>query len=307
MMSQPDRVAEVRAFNRFYTRLIGVLGDEHLESPFSLAQVRVLYELANQPAPTATALCGELALDPGYLSRMLRELERRNLVTRRRSKSDARRQELALTGAGKKVIRELDRKATTTIEGVLQRVPVDRQPAVTQAMQQIRAAFEPATSEPYLLRMHRPGDMGWVVHRHGVLYAAEYGWDERFEGMVAKITADFIAKFDPARERCWIAERGGAIVGSIFLVARTKTVAQLRLLYVEPSTRGLGIGRRLVQECTRFARQAGYRKIMLWTNDVLVSARKIYEAEGYVLVAEEPHEEFGSGLVGQTWELALGQ
>jgi len=306
-MSEPDRVAEVRAFNRFYTRLIGVLGDSHLESPFSLAQVRVLYELANQPAPTATTLCSELALDPGYLSRMLRELERRNLVTRRRSASDARRQELALTAAGKKVIRDLDRKATTAIEGMLGRVPADRQPEVTQAMQQIRAAFEPVTTEPYLLRMHRPGDMGWVVHRHGVLYSQEYGWDERFEGLVAKITADFVARFDPARERCWIAERGGAIVGSIFLVARSKTVAQLRLLYVEPSTRGLGIGRRLVAECTRFARQAGYRKIMLWTNDVLVSARKIYEAEGYALIAEEPHEEFGTGLVGQTWELTLGQ
>ena len=306
-MSEPDRVAEVRAFNRFYTRLIGVLGDSHLESPFSLAQVRVLYELANQPAPTATTLCSELALDPGYLSRMLGELERRNLVTKRRSASDARRQELALTGAGKKVIRDLDRKATTAIEDMLGRVPADRQPEVTQAMRQIRAAFEPVTSEPYLLRAHRPGDMGWVVHRHGVLYSEEYGWDERFEGLVAKITADFVARFDPARERCWIAERGGAIVGSIFLVSRTKTVAQLRLLYVEPSTRGLGIGRRLVEECTRFARQAGYRKIMLWTNDVLVSARKIYEAEGYALVAEEPHEEFGTGLVGQTWELALGQ
>ncbi|HEY5937929.1 MAG TPA: helix-turn-helix domain-containing GNAT family N-acetyltransferase [Kofleriaceae bacterium] len=305
-MSQlASRVAEVRAFNRFYTRLIGVLGDSHLESPFSLAQVRVLYELANQPAPTATTLCGELALDPGYLSRMLRELERRGLVTRQRSTTDARRQQLALTGQGKRVIRDLDRKATAAIEGVLERVPPDRQPAVVRGMQQIRGAFEPVAAEPYLLRPHRPGDMGWVVHRHGVLYAEEYGWDERFEGMVARITADFIANFDPARVRCWIAERGGAIVGSVFLVARSKTVAQLRMLYVEPSTRGLGIGRRLVAECTRFARQVGYRKIMLWTNDVLVSARKIYEAEGYRLVAQESHEEFGERLVGQTWELAL--
>lgn len=305
MSELASRVAEVRAFNRFYTRLIGVLGDSHLESPYSLAQVRVLYELANQPAPTATTLCNELALDPGYLSRMLRELERRGLVTKQRSTSDARRQQLALTGQGKRVIRDLDRKATAAIESMLERVPADRQPAVVQGMQQIRGAFEPVAGEPYLLRTHRPGDMGWVVHRHGVLYAQEYGWDERFEGLVARITADFIANFDPARERCWIAERSGAIVGSVFLVARSKTVAQLRMLYVEPSTRGLGIGRRLVAECTRFARQVGYRKIMLWTNDVLHSARRIYEAEGYRLVSEEPHDEFGERLVGQTWELAL--
>ena len=305
MSALASRVAEVRAFNRFYTRLIGVLGDSHLESPFSLAQVRVLYELANQPAPTATTLCSELALDPGYLSRMLRELERGGLVTKQRSATDGRRQQLALTGQGKRVIRDLDRKATAAIENMLERVPPDRQPAVVQGMQQIRGAFEPCSAKPYLLRPHRPGDMGWIVHRHGVLYAEEYGWDERFEGMVARIAADFIASFDPAREHCWIAERDGAIVGSVFLVARAKTIAQLRMLYVEPSTRGLGIGRRLVAECTRFARQAGYRKIMLWTNDVLISARKIYQAEGYRLVSEEPHDEFGERMVGQTWELAL--
>jgi len=299
MSEMPARIAEVREFNRFYTRLIGVLGDSHLDSPFTLAQVRVLYELAHRDA-TASVLCGELGLDAGYVSRMVRELERQKLVTRRRSPSDGRQQQLELTATGRRVIRDLDRKANTAIEAVLARVPADRQRDVTAAMLHIRTAFE-----PYLLRSHRPGDIGWIVHRHGVLYAEEYGWDERFEALVARITADFIANLDPVRERCWVAERHGAIVGSVFLVTRSKTVAQLRLLYVEPSARGLGIGRRLVAECTRFARHARYRKIILWTNDVLVSARRIYEAEGYQLVAEAPHEDFGEGLVGQTWELAL--
>ncbi|MEJ7599596.1 MAG: bifunctional helix-turn-helix transcriptional regulator/GNAT family N-acetyltransferase [Kofleriaceae bacterium] len=299
------RVAEVRAFNRFYTRLIGILDDSHLGSPFSLAQVRVLYELAQRDAPTASTLCSELALDPGYLSRMLSELERKQLVTRRRSPDDGRQHQLELTAQGRRVIRELDGKASDTIAAVLARLPPERQDHVTRAMQDIRTAFEPPATVGYLLRDHRPGDMGWIVHRHGVLYAAEYGWDERFEALVGRITADFITKLDPARERCWIAERAGHVVGSVFLVSRAKTVAQLRLLYVEPSARGLGIGRRLVAECTRFARDAGYRKVMLWTNDVLVSARKIYEAEGYRLVEEEPHQEFGDRLVGQTWELAL--
>jgi DNA-binding MarR family transcriptional regulator/N-acetylglutamate synthase-like GNAT family acetyltransferase len=326
----PHRIAEVREFNRFYTRLIGVLSEDHLSSPFSLAQVRVLYELAHQRAPAASELCEQLALDPGYLSRMLRELQRKGLVTSRRSTEDARRWHLELTAKGRRVFGELGRKADAAIAALLEPVPIAEQREVTRAMQRIRAAFEPSTAasptpahaaasasapasaaspsaappEPYLLRSHQPGDMGWVVHRHGALYAEEYGWDERFEAMVARITADFIDHFDPKHERCWIAERDGAIVGSVFLVKKSKTVGQLRMLYVEPAARGLGLGRRLVAECTRVARQARYRKIVLWTNSVLLSARRIYQAEGYRLVEESPDEMLKPGL-SQIWELVL--
>lgn len=317
-----QRVAEVREFNRFYTRLIGVLREGHLASPFSLAQVRVLYELAHQDAPVASALCDQLALDPGYLSRMLRDLGRRGLVSGRRSADDARRRQLALTAKGKRVLAALERKADTAIASVLAPVPPARQLEVMQAMGRIRAALEPATAgataagstrgaassnagSPFLLRTHQPGDLGWVVHRHGALYAREQGWDERFEALVARIVADFVDRFDPKRERCWIAERDGAIVGSVLLVAKSKTVAQLRLLYVEPSARGHGIGARLVAECTRFARQARYRKIVLWTNSVLDAARRLYVAEGYRLVREEPYPDLGPGRA-QTWELDLG-
>jgi DNA-binding MarR family transcriptional regulator/GNAT superfamily N-acetyltransferase len=296
------RVAEMRRFNRFYTRLIGALDEGHLGSPFSLAQMRVLYELAHQDAPTASALCEQLALDPGYLSRMLRDLVRRGLVARRRAAADARRHELGLTARGKRVVGTLDGKAAVAVQRVLERVPAVVQHDVVAAMHQIRGAFEPAPAgEPYLLRAHQPGDLGWIIHRHGVLYAAEYGWDDRFEALVARIAADFVDHFKPQRERCWIAERAGQIVGSVFLVERSKTVAQLRLLYVEPAARGLGIGSRLVAECTRFARQARYRSILLTTNRVLAAARRIYRAEGYVLTAETT-DETGPN---ETWELAL--
>lgn len=335
-----QRVAKVRAFNRFYTRLIGVLREGHLASPFSLAQVRVLYELAHQDGPTASALCEGLALDPGYLSRMLRDLERRGLVTGRKSADDARRRRLALTAKGKRTVESLERKADAAIAAVLAPVPPGRQDEVMQAMRRIRAALEPeaaaepvaagaapsaeaapsaraapaaggarsasagSAGAPFLLRAPVPGDLGWVVHRHGVLYAEEQGWDARFEAMVARIAADFVERFDPARERCWIAERAGAIVGSVFLVAKSQAVAQLRMLYVEPDARGLGLGRHLVAECTRFARQAAYRKIILWTNSVLASARRLYVAEGYRLVREEPDPVLSPGRA-QIWELAL--
>ena len=300
-------VQEVRRFNRFYTQLIGVLDEGHLESDLSLAQVRLLYELRHTPGQTATALTDRLALDAGYASRMLAVLQRRRLVTRRRSATDGRQIELALTAKGRQRTKQLERKAEAAVRAILAPLSPGGRSELVRAMERIRAAFAPPSpATPYLLRAHQPGDMGWIVHRHGVLYAQEYGWDERFEALVAKIVADFIQRFDPKRERCWIAERDGAIVGSVFLVARSKTVAQLRLLYVEPSARGLGIGARLVAECTRFAKQVGYRKIMLWTNSALVSARKIYQAEGYRLVDESRHSDFGVPLVGQTWELPLG-
>lgn len=306
-----ERISEVRAFNRFYTRLIGALGD-HLTSPFSLAQVRVLYELAHQDAPVASALCDDLALDPGYLSRMLRALERDGLVASRPSKSDARRRQLELTAKGKRVFGALERKADAAIAELLEPVPPPRQREVTAAMQQIRAALDPSPSNgaarepapPFVLRAHRPGDIGWIIHRHGALYAQEYGWDVRFEALVARIAAEFVDRFDPARERCWIAERDGATIGSIFLVTKSKHVAQLRMLYVEPTARGHGLGKTLVAECTRFAREAQYRKIMLWTNSLLTAARKLYIAEGYRLVEETPSELPPTGLA-QTWELTL--
>ncbi|MEO8705014.1 MAG: bifunctional helix-turn-helix transcriptional regulator/GNAT family N-acetyltransferase [Kofleriaceae bacterium] len=305
-MSLDLQVAEMRQFNRFYTRLIGVLDEGHLASKHSLVEVRVLYELAHGAGPTATALCDALALDPGYTSRILRGLQAQNLVSRRRSPADGRQVQLELTARGKRLVTELDRKAAAAIEATLAPIPVATRAELTAAMQRIRNAFEPARAAPvYVLRMPGPGDLGWIVHRHGVLYAQEYGWDERFEGLVARVVADFTTAFDGKRERCWIAEREARIVGSVFLVQKSATIAQLRLLYVEPSARGLGIGARLVQECTRFAQQARYRKIVLWTNSVLASARKIYEAEGYRLVEESPHAEFGTELVGQTWELDL--
>src|SRR5262245_23357016 len=301
------RVDVVRRFNRFYTRRIGALRAGLLDSPFSLAEARLLYELANRERPTAAELARDLGLDAGYLSRMLRGLERRRLLIRERSKSDGRQSLLALTAEGSRTFGTLNTRSTAEVRTMLGKLSDAGQRRLVEAMRDVERLLgaAPATKIPYLLRPHRPGDMGWVVHRHGAVYAQEYGWDERFEALVATIVARFIDKFDAKREQCWIAERDGEIVGSVFLVSKSPTVAQLRLLYVEPSARGLGIGRRLVDECERFARERGYRKIMLWTNSVLHAARHIYETAGYRLVAEEPHHSFGHDLVGQTWELKL--
>jgi DNA-binding MarR family transcriptional regulator/GNAT superfamily N-acetyltransferase len=308
-MARPadPRVAVVRRFNRFYTRRIGALRAGLLDSPFPLAEARLLYELAHREQPTAAALARDLGLDAGYLSRMLRGLERKRLITRERSLSDARQSLLGLTAAGRRAAATLDARSSTEVRAMLGRLSDAGQRRLVAAMGDVERLLgaTPEPKAPYLLRPHRPGDMGWVVHRHGALYAQEYGWDERFEALVAKIVAKFIDDFDPKRERCWIAERDGEIVGSVFLVAKAPTVAQLRMLYVEPAARGLGIGKRLVDECERFAREKGYRKIVLWTNSILHAARHIYEAAGYRLVAEEPHDSFGHRLVGQTWELKL--
>ena len=305
------RVAAVRRFNRFYTKQIGVLQQGLLRSPFSLTEVRVLYELAHRPEATAAELVDELGVDPGYLSRIIRRFQSRGLLTRTRSSDDARRRHVRLTRRGRAIFARLDAEASAEVAAMLRHRPVELQRRLLEAMSTIERVLSPPSrphtggSPPYVLRLHRPGDMGWVVHRHGVLYAEEYGWDERFEALVAAIVARFIQRFDPERERCWIAERDGEILGSVFLVKRTKTIAQLRLLLVEPSARGLGLGSHLVSECGRFAREAGYRKVMLWTNDVLEAARRIYERAGYRLVHEEPHRSFGPELIGQTWELVL--
>ncbi|PYT03783.1 MAG: MarR family transcriptional regulator [Acidobacteria bacterium] len=309
MTTRPDpNIDAVRGFNRFYTRHIGVLREGLLQSPFSLAEVRVLYEIANHQRPAASELCQELGLDPGYLSRILGKLGQRCLVSKSVSPSDGRQSLLQLTAKGKKTFAALDARQRTEIAAMLRPLPPAGRSRLVQAMHTIEtllgARAEPRT--PYILRVHQPGDMGWVAHRHGVLYAQEYGYDERFEALVAEITAKFIQHFDPKRERCWMAEKDGEIVGSVFLVKKSKTVAKLRLLLVEPSARGLGIGKRLVDECIRFARQGGYEKMVLWTQSELPAARHIYEQAGFRLVQEKPHSSWGrDNLVSEIWEMKL--
>jgi len=309
-MSDDDfdrRVGEVRRFNRFWTRQIGVLREGYLESPFSLTEVRVFYELAHREETTAGELGEELGLDAGYLSRILSGFQKHGLIRKRPSEADGRRRLLRLTERGRGAFAPLEARSRSEIGAMLGGISIAGQERLVEAMRAIERllSFRPDPVIPYLLRPPQPGDMGWVVHRHGVLYAREYGWDERFEALVAGIVAKFIQEYEPRVERCWIAERDGEVVGCVFLVRESEEVAKLRLLLVEPEARGLGIGSRLVEECIRFARQAGYLKITLWTNDVLNSARRIYEAMGFQLVHEKPHRSFGHDLVGQTWELML--
>ena len=302
-----QRIDAVRRFNRFYTRRIGVLHDGLLGSPFSLAEVRVLYEIAHRDGPTAAELGRELGLDAGYLSRLVRRLERSGLIARTPSATDGRRSHLALTAKGRRTFATLNSRSNDEVAALLKDLPDGAQGRLVSALETVEAVLgaELQARVPYLLRTHEPGDIGWVIGRHGALYAQEYGWDETFEALVAEIAARFIRNFDPKRERCWIAERDGRNVGSVFLVRKSAAVAQLRLLIVAPEARGLGIGRRLVSECERFARQAGYGKIVLWTNRGLDAARRIYEEAGYRMVREEPHHSFGRDLVGQYWELRL--
>jgi DNA-binding MarR family transcriptional regulator/GNAT superfamily N-acetyltransferase len=309
LATRPDPIIDaVRGFNRFYTRQIGVLHEGLLQSPFSLTEARVLYEIANRPQPTATELCQELGLDPGYLSRILGKLGKRGLVSRSASPSDGRQLLLELNARGRKTFATLDARQRAEIRAMLRPLPPAGQSRLVQAMRSIEtllgARTDPKT--PYVLRSHQPGDMGWVVHRHGVLYAQEYGYDEQFEALVAEIVAKFIQHFDPKRERCWMAEKDGEIVGSVFLVKKSKTVAKLRLLLVEPSARGLGIGKRLVDECIRFARQVGYQKMVLWTQSELPAARHVYQQAGFRLLQQTPHRSWGRDeLVSETWEMKL--
>jgi len=303
----PGAVQAIRKFNRFYTRQIGLLDEGLLKTRFSLTEGRVLYELAHRRKPTATELARELALDPGYLSRMLQSFRRQGLIERTPSADDARQTLLSLTAKGRKAFGSLDARANQDVARLLARLSPARQQDLRTAMNSIEGTLAPREQQPvpYLLRSHRPGDMGWIVHRHGVLYFQEYGWDEHFEALVAEVVAQFVQKFDSRREHCWIAERAGEILGCVLLVRHTKTAARLRLLLVEPAARGLGIGKRLVEECIRFARQAGYRKIVLWTNHVLLAARHIYEKAGFRVVKRERHHSFGHDLIGETWELKL--
>jgi DNA-binding MarR family transcriptional regulator/N-acetylglutamate synthase-like GNAT family acetyltransferase len=303
-----ERVDAVRRFNRFYTRKIGVLREGLLGSPLSLTEGRVLYELAQREPTLAVTLATELGLDSGYLSRILGAFEKRGLVEKRPSEKDGRQVILALTDNGREMFTTINSRSHGEIAAMLGPVNVSDQARLVSAFETVEGLLggERKTSEPnFVLRPHGPGDIGWIIHRHGVLYAEEYGLDMHFEALVARIAADFIDNFDGRRERCWIAERVGEIAGSVLLVKDSEQIAKLRLLYVEPKARGLGIGSRLVSECLVFARRVGYRKITLWTNDVLVSARRIYEATGFNLVREEPHHSFGRDLVGQYWELQL--
>jgi len=302
-----EMVEDVRRFNRFYTERIGVLHEGLLQSPFSLTEVRVLYELAHRERPTAAELAKELGLDAGYLSRILRRFERLGFVEKTPSRTDGRRSHLRLTQHGRDAFAPLDQRSHDEVAAMLGRLAPDGREGLVGAMRAIEGLLggRPDERPAYLLRPPRPGDMGWVVQRHGALYHQEYGWDEQFEALVAEIAAAFIRNLDPKRERCWIAERDGASVGCVFLVGQSDEVAKLRLLLVEPSARGLGIGHRLVAECVRFARRAGYKTLTLWTNDVLVAARHIYQQAGFRLVHEAPHHSFGHDLVEQTWELAL--
>ncbi len=303
-----SNVDAVRRFNRFYTRRIGVLEEGLLHSPFSLSEVRVVYELAHRERPTAAALADDLRLDPGYLSRILRRFGKLGILRREPSVEDGRERLLSLTAKGRRVFDQLDARQNDQVAALLSPLPSAGQRRLVEALstvEQLLGAGSTPTSEPYLLRTHQPGDLGWVVHRHGALYAAEYGYDERFEALVARVVSDFVEHFDPSRERCWIAERDGEIVGSIMLVKKSATVAKLRLLYVEPRARGLGIGARLVTECLRFARQARYRKLTLYTHGQLAAARHLYEKAGFRLVGEELERGYGPQLVAQTWELVL--
>ena len=304
-----QRVEAARRFNRFYTRQIGVLHEGAYNSPFSLTEVRVLYELAHRDQPTATALGRDLGLDAGYLSRMLRGFERRGLVLKTRSPADGRQSHLSLTALGRRVFGPLNARSHDEVAAMLGGLSAAAQARVVGAMQTIeRLLGDRAESLPpasCVLRPPLPGDLGWVVHRHGAVYAQEYGYNEQFEALVAEIVAHFVQRYDAKRERCWIAQQGGEPVGSVFLVERSKTVAQLRLLLVEPKARGSGLGTRLVDECVRFARQAGYRKITLWTQSELRAARRLYQAAGFHVVRKQRNHSFGKDLVSETWELEL--
>lgn len=306
MVDSSNYISAIRAFNRFYTQKVGALDESLLDSRFSLTEARVLYEIANRERPAAADLARDLSLDPGYLSRIVRGFEERRLIRREASAADGRQSLLVLTDTGKSVFAPLDRRSREAVAAWLSDLTPDRQASLVKAMRTIESLFgRHRTTSPIILRSHQTGDLGWIAHRQGLLYADEYGWDETYEALVAEILAKFVREFDPASERSWIAERDGEIVGSAFLVRVADEEAKLRLLYVEPSARGEGLGRRLVDECIRFARAKDYRTLSLWTNHVLTSARRIYEAAGFRLVTEEPHRSFGKDLVGQTWKLAL--
>ncbi|HEY6993529.1 MAG TPA: helix-turn-helix domain-containing GNAT family N-acetyltransferase [Xanthobacteraceae bacterium] len=310
-MSDPSleqRVGAVRRFNRVYTRRIGVLQENFLNSSFSLAEGRVLYELAHRQRPTATEIAADLGLDQGYLSRILRGFGERGLILKSPSPHDRRQSLLSLTVKGRMAFARMDQRSQRDITGMVGKLSGTDQERLIGAMQTIESVLGETPAEiPYILRPPRAGDFGWIVSRHGALYREEYGWDERLEALTAEIVATFIRNYDGKRERCWIAERDSENVGSVLLVKESDEVARLRLLLVEPKARGLGIGARLVEETLRFAREAGYRSVTLWTHSVLTAARHVYERAGFKLAATKEHDEFGKTLVGETWDLDLAR
>lgn len=301
-----QRVQAVRQFSRFYTRQLGVLNEKLLGSKYSLTEVRVLFELAQRESCRAKDIGQDLGLDAGYLSRIVNRFVRTRLVTRERSEVDARNMLLRLTTKGRAVFTSLDRQSSQQVAEMLTALPEAKQKKLVNALHQAEEAFAAEkTAELVVLRPHRPGDIGWVIHRHGALYAEEYGWDESFEALVAEVAAQFIKNFDPTRERCLIAELDGEAVGSIFLVKYTEEIAKLRLLLVEPLARGFGVGRKLIRECIDFARQSGYKKVTLWTQSCLLAARNLYREAGFKLVKEDSQSAFGADLVSEIWELEL--
>ncbi|MDP1866865.1 MAG: helix-turn-helix domain-containing GNAT family N-acetyltransferase [Bradyrhizobium sp.] len=305
--SDDDQISAVRAFNRFYTRKLGVLDQQLLKSPFSLSEARVLYELAHREDAAAKEIGIELGLDPGYLSRIVQKFDEDGLITRKPLPSDRRQYRLGLTARGRQAFAKLERSSHDDVAALLAALPGSDRGRLVGAM----AAIERLLGEnsvpppPAILRDPRPGDMGWVVQSHGALYAREYGFDSSFEGLVAEIAGKFLTSFDASRERCWIAELDGVQVGSVFLVRQSDDVAKLRLLLVDPAGRGQRLGQRLVGECIAFAQACGYRRITLWTQSILIAARRIYQDQGFVLVDTEPHRSFGQSLVGETWEREL--
>ncbi|QDF36394.1 helix-turn-helix domain-containing GNAT family N-acetyltransferase [Bradyrhizobium symbiodeficiens] len=302
-----DRIAAVRAFNRFYTRKLGVL-DQHLgKSPFSLSEARVLYELAHRDELAAKEIGTELGLDPGYLSRIVQSFEEKGLITRKPLPADRRQYQLSLTAKGRQTYAKLNLSSQNEVAAMLAQLSADDATRLTQAMATIEAVLERRRTQPaaVMLRSHRVGDMGWVISKQAAAYAADYNWDVSYEALVAEICAQFIKNYDAAREHCWIAEVGGEPVGSIFLVKATDEIAKLRLLQVEKKARGLGVGRALVQQCIQGARERGYSRMTLWTQSILLAARGIYQSAGFKLVATEPHRSFGQDLVGETWERDL--
>ncbi|MBP0111535.1 MULTISPECIES: bifunctional helix-turn-helix transcriptional regulator/GNAT family N-acetyltransferase [Bradyrhizobium] len=302
-----DHIAAVRAFNRFYTRKLGVL-DQHLgKTPFSLSEARVLYELAHRDDLAAKEIGNELGLDPGYLSRIVQSFDEKGLITRTPLAADRRQYQLSLTAKGRQAFAKLNLSSQNEVAAMLAQLSADDATRLTQAMATIEAVLGQRRSRPaaFVLRSHRVGDMGWVISRQGAAYAADYNWDISYEALVAEICAQFIKNYDAAREHCWIAEMEGEPIGSIFLVKATDEIAKLRLLQVEKKARGLGVGRALVEQCIQGARERGYSKMTLWTQSILVAARGIYKSAGFNLVATEPHHSFGQDLIGETWERDL--
>jgi DNA-binding MarR family transcriptional regulator/GNAT superfamily N-acetyltransferase len=301
------QISAVRAFNRFYTRKLGVLDQQLLKSPFSLSEARVLYELAHREELAAKEIGIELGLDPGYLSRIVQKFDEDGLITRKPLATDRRQYLLALTAKGRQASAKLERISQDDIGAMLAGLDGTQRASLVQAMGAIEHALEPPAQKPvgFLLRSHRPGDIGWVISSQAKAYAKEYGWDISYEALVAEICAQFIKSYDASREHCWIAEADGEPLGSIFLVKGSDDVAKLRLLLVEKKARGLGVGRALVEQCIRSAREMGYKKMTLWTQSILVAARGIYQAAGFRRVKEEPHHSFGVDLIGETWELEL--